>query len=99
MYIIPVLYAYLVTIMARNAIQFQKGLSEVSFQENYGTEAQCETVLETMRWPHGFICPECGDSKSHRLDSRNLYQCAGCRRQTSLTAGTIFEHTELPLSI
>ena len=29
--------------MARNAIQFQKGLSEVAFQENYGTEAQCES--------------------------------------------------------
>ncbi len=45
------------------------------------------------------ICPECGDSKSHRLDSRNLYQCASCRQQTSLTASTIFEHTKLPLSI
>ncbi len=30
--------------MARNAIQFQKRLSEVAYQENYGTEAQCETV-------------------------------------------------------
>ena len=85
--------------MARNAIQFQKGLSEVAFQENYGTEAQCETVLETMRWPDGFVCPECCATNGHRLDSRNLYQCASCRRQTSLTAGTIFEHTKLPLSI
>lgn len=37
--------------MACNAIQFQKGLSEVAFQENYGTKAQCEAVLEAMRWP------------------------------------------------
>ncbi len=37
----PVLYIYLVTIMVSNAIQFPKGLSEVAFQENYGTEARC----------------------------------------------------------
>ncbi len=35
--------------MARNAIQFQRGLSEVAFQENFGMEAQCEAVLEAMR--------------------------------------------------
>ncbi len=85
--------------MARNAIQFQKGLSEVAYQENYGTEDQCKTVLEAIRLSDGFVCPECGDSKGHRLDSRNLYQCASCRRQASLTAGTVFEHTKLPLSI
>ena len=56
--------------MARNAIQFQKGLSEVAFQESYGTESQCETVLETMRWPNGFVCPECVANKGHRLESR-----------------------------
>ena len=85
--------------MARNKIQFQKGLSEVAFQERYGTEAQCQAVLEAMRWPKGFVCPECGCTKGHRLQSRGLHQCADCRRQTSLTAGTIFKHTKLPLTI
>jgi len=85
--------------MPRSKIQFQKGLSEVAFQEQYGTEAQCRAALETMRWPEGFVCPACGGSKSHRLDRRALYQCSNCHTQTSLTAGTIFEHTKLPLSV
>jgi len=85
--------------MSRSKIQFQKGLSEVAFQEQYGTEVQCQAALETMRWPQGFVCPACGGSKSHRLDRRALYQCSSCRTQTSLTAGTIFEHTKLPLSV
>ncbi len=84
--------------MARNAIQFQKGLSEVAFQRDYGTQAQCEAVLEGMRWPDGFVCPGCGHTKGHQLHARALHQCASCHRQTSLTAGTIFEHTKLPLS-
>ena len=85
--------------MSRSKIQFQKGLSEVAFQEQYGTEATCQAALETMRWPQGFVCPACCGSKSHRLDRRALYQCSSCRTQTSLTAGTIFEHTKLPLSV
>jgi len=52
-----------------------------------------------MRWPQGFVCPACGGSISHRLDRRALYKCSGCRTQTSFTAGTIFEHTKLPLSV
>ena len=85
--------------MARNAIQFQKGLSEVAFQENYGLDAHCEAVLEAMRWLNGFTSPECGCTTGHRLQSRGLHQCADCRQQTSITAGTIFEHTKLPLTI
>ena len=38
-------------IMGRNAIQFQKGLSEPEFQKLYGTEAQCEDALAQMPWP------------------------------------------------
>jgi len=85
--------------MPRNQIQFQKGLSEVEFHELYGGEEQCVSALETMRWPNGFTCPACGGCKSHRLSRRSLYQCASCHTQTSVTAGTIFEHTKLPLSV
>ena len=71
----------------------------MAFQENYGTDAQREAVLEAMRWPNGFARPECGCTTMHRLQSRGLHRCADCHRQTSLTAGTIFEHTKLPLTI
>jgi len=84
--------------VARNKIQFQRGLSETGFAELYASEEQCRGALEQWRWPNGFICPECGATKSSFLAPRRLYQCAGCGRQTSVTAGTIFHRTKLPLT-
>ena len=46
-------------IMARNGIQFQKGLSLPEFQKLYGIEEQCEAALEKACWPDGFRCPRC----------------------------------------
>ncbi len=83
--------------MARNPVQFQKGLSEVQFEELYGTEEKCLEALTEARWPNGFVCPRCGHSHGHIIQTRHLYQCANCRSQTSLTAGTLFHSTKLPL--
>ena len=46
--------------MARNKVQFQKGLSEAEFDELYGTEERCHAELARLRWPEGFECPDCG---------------------------------------
>jgi hypothetical protein len=40
--------------MARNGVQFQKGLSEPAFEQQYGTEEQCRAVVIASRWPDGF---------------------------------------------
>ena len=40
--------------MARNAVQFQKGLSEPAFEQLYGTEEQCRAIVIASRWPNGF---------------------------------------------
>lgn len=84
--------------MARNRIQFQKGLSEAGFASLYGSEESCREALARWRWPNGFICPKCGGREHCVLGHRNLYQCNPCRRQTSLTAGTIFNSTKVPLT-
>jgi len=83
--------------MPKNRVQFQKGMSLSEFLERYGTEAQCEQALFAWRWPQGFVCPECGHS-DHCVLGRGLYQCHRCRRQTSLTAGTLFAGTKLALT-
>lgn len=85
--------------MARNMVQFQKGLSMVDFLKKYGTEEACRGALFKLRWPKGFRCPECGNSTYCELKSRKLFQCHHCHHQTSLTARTIFEKTKLPLTI
>jgi transposase-like protein len=83
--------------MARNAVQFQKGLSEAEFTRLYGTEQQCRAIVIAARWPDGFACPACGGGQHSVIKSRDLFQCTACRRQTSPIAGTIFASTKLPL--
>jgi len=84
--------------MARNRLQFQKGLSLTEFTATYGTEEQCEAALKAWRWPEGFVCPHCGETKHAVVGARRLYYCHGCQRQTSLKARTVFENTLLPLT-
>jgi len=83
--------------MARNKVQYQKGLSEAEFDRQYGSEEQCRAAVAKWRWPDGFVCPRCGGRQHSMIKSRALYQCTACRRQTSLTAGTIFAATKLAL--
>jgi len=85
--------------MARNAVQFQKGLSEPAFEQLYGTEEQRRAIVIASRWPNGFECPVCGAGQYSVVTTRDLYQCAKCRRQTSPIAGTIFASTHLPLRL
>lgn len=83
--------------MKKNAIQFQKGLGLHEFLEKYGNETQCTEALYRLRWPNGFVCPECGNSTGCALKTRKIYQCHKCHHQCSLIAGTIFHGTKLPL--
>ncbi len=50
---------------------------------------QCWTHLRAVRWPQGFECPACQHRESPWLSRRRLEQCRACRRQTSVTAGTV----------
>jgi len=85
--------------MARNAVQFQKGLSEAAFEVIYGSEEKCRAMVIASRWPNGFECPVCAGRAYSVVKSRGLFQCSACRRQTSPIAGTIFASTHLPLRL
>jgi transposase-like protein len=87
--------------MARNVVQFQKGLSEAGFAKLYGNEEQCHAALVGWRWSDGFECPECSgrDYCIVKRGARQLFQCNACRKQTSVKAGTIFASSKLPLRI
>ena len=84
--------------MARNRVQFQKGLSFSEFYERFGTEEQCQAALIRMRWPDGFVCPGCGSVRHSWSPARRHFQCSDCRRQTSAKAGTIFHKSKTPLT-
>ena len=86
--------------MAKNKVQFQRGLSLTQFLSQYGTdEEQCRSVLFRMRWPQGFECQECGHTGYCEIHSRKVYQCHRCHSQTSLIRETIFAATKLPLKV
>jgi transposase-like protein len=64
----------------------------------FSTDADCLDYLEWLRWPEGFVCPDCGQGGGWRLaDAR--FMCAGCGGRTSVTAGTIFDRTRTPLTV
>lgn len=61
-------------------------------------DAACLDYLEWLRWPDGFVCPQCKMPGHWRLADGRFW-CAGCRRRMSVTAGTIFHRTRTPLTI
>jgi transposase-like protein/transcription elongation factor Elf1 len=67
------------------------------FQERFQTEEQCFEYLKNLRWPNGFICPQCGHGEAYFTEKRKLFQCKNCRHQTSVTAQTLFHRTHVPL--
>ncbi|MBB6635161.1 transposase [Cohnella thailandensis] len=72
------------------------------FNQQFPNEQACAAALYQARWPKGFRCPACGSPRFYILKSRRrpLFECASprCRRQTSVTAGTIMEGSRTPLS-
>jgi hypothetical protein len=70
----------------------------VEFNEWFGSEKACTQFLVGLRWRGGFRCPACGADKAWPT-KRGEMRCAGCQRQTSVTAGTIFDKTRKPLRL
>ena len=64
-------------------------------QRRFAAPDACRAYLVQLRWPDGFRCPKCGGAKAWPV--RRLLECATCGRQTSVTAGTIFQDTRTPL--
>ena len=72
-------------------------MSLINFLDRYGSEQQCRQALtKARRWPKGLRRPDCGHPSHCQLNQRDVYQCNRCKRQVSLTSGTVFAETELP---
>ncbi len=72
-------------------------ISLLEWQKRFGTEKACVVALTKYRWPQGCMCPRCGHNSSYYIKTRKVYQCSKCRHQVSVTAGTLFHSTNLPL--
>ena len=74
--------------------------SLLEFERRFPDEEACARWLLARRWPAGFCCPACGHGKGWELGRGVLrIECAGCHRQTSVTAGTVLHRSPLPLKV
>ena len=75
-------------IVSRRVEDYPRDLAE--FEARFATDAACRAYLVQFRWPEEFRCPRCRHAKAWVVRAA-LFQCAACGRQTSVTAGTIFQ--------
>lgn len=65
-------------------------------------EDKAREHLEALRWPEGPFCPHCGSFNAARLEGKKhragLVQCNDCREQYTVTVGTVFERSKIPLN-
>jgi transposase-like protein len=70
----------------------------IDFQDMFSTDQACFDYLCTVKWPDGFVCPHCHAIEAWRL-KRYLLRCKTCKRDISVTAGTIFQDLRKPLRL
>lgn len=68
----------------------------------FNKEPAARRYLERVRWPDGPVCPHCGGmERAHRIKGkgarRGLWFCGHCRKQFTVTVGTVFERSKIPL--
>lgn len=70
----------------------------IQITKSFGTQNRCIEFLEKLRWGNTPTCPYCGSTRNVALKvEKHRYSCYDCRRSFSVTVGTIFEETQLPL--
>jgi hypothetical protein len=79
-------------------LPFPKSLRD--FQRLFPDDDACARYLEGAKWPKGFVCPHCEEKgEPFRMATRtSVLTCRKCRKQTSLTVGTVMQRTHSPLT-
>lgn len=70
---------------------------------HFHDDNKAREYLESIRWPNGPVCPHCGVIEGHyqlqgKAHRPGLWKCKDCRKQFSVTVGTVFERSKIPLS-
>ena len=75
----------------------EQDINLISLIDRFQDENDCRRYLEGLRWPDGLECPRCGGKTISRIKTRHQLDCDSCRYRFSVTAGTIFHDSHLPL--
>lgn len=72
--------------------------SILQFQKEFSTDEKCREHLEQTRWNGTPACPFCGVTNVHRFPNGRIFKCRDCRKKFSVTVGTIYENSKVPLT-
>ncbi|HWD18967.1 MAG TPA: IS1595 family transposase [Verrucomicrobiae bacterium] len=84
-------------------------LTLITLAQEYSDNDKARTLLESLRWPNGEICPHCkNDGKTKGIYAlrpapksktrKGVHKCGACRKQFTVTVGTVFESSHIPIS-
>src|SRR5262245_37587668 len=82
-------------------------LNLVRLAQEYSDNDRARELLESLRWPEGAVCPHCKAKEPYKITPRQtskrparkgLYKCRECQKQFTVTVGTIFEDSHIPIS-
>jgi transposase-like protein len=76
-----------------------ESMSLMQFEKTFGTEEKCAAYFMSKRWKDGFCCPECQSRDYYFIQTRKLYECQQCHKQTSVTAGTLLHKSKLTFKL
>ena len=70
----------------------------LDIQHLFDTDDKCREALTKLRWPNGVECPRCHSKRIAWIKANKQFDCAECEYHFSVTAGTIFNDSHLPLT-
>ena len=84
-------------------------LTLISLAQEYADDDKARELLERLRWPHGPVCPHCKNNGKEKPISKitpkegsktrkGVHFCGACRKQFTVTVGTVFEGSHIPIS-
>ena len=71
----------------------------LDIQDLFDTDEKCREALTKLRWPNGVECPRCHGKRIAWIKANKQFDCAECEYHFSVTAGTIFNDSHLPLRV
>ncbi len=83
--------------MKKKSKPIKSDVNLVNLIERFGSHEKCRAYLTELKWPNGVQCPRCKSKSISTIAERDQYDCNKCRYQFSMTSGSIFHDSHLPL--
>ena len=94
--------------MQSNSSTDSKLFNLSKLHDDFSREESAREMMESIRWPEGPVCPHCGEiNNAGKLEARStskkpvrkgVWKCYGCLEQFTVTVGTVFEDSHIPLN-